>query len=81
MQAAVECYKKGIPCDPEIMIPIVYEPNELAVLRQRTERIVADYLSKNQLKFEVKIGTMIEVPRAAILADEIAQYADFFSAQ
>ena len=79
MQAAVECHKKGIPCEPEIMIPIVCEPNELAVLRQRTERIVADYLSKNQLKFEVKIGTMIEVPRAAILADEIAQYADFFS--
>ncbi len=79
MQAAVECHKKGIACDPEIMIPIVCDPNELATLRQSAEKIVSDCLHKHQMDFKVKIGTMIEVPRAAILADEVAQHADFFS--
>ncbi len=79
MQAACECAKKNIPCTPEIMIPIVCEPKELEILRARTQKIVDEYLEKNKVSMKVLIGTMIEVPRAAILADEVAKHADFFS--
>ncbi|MCX7025789.1 MAG: pyruvate, phosphate dikinase [Spirochaetes bacterium] len=79
MQAAVECARKKIPCTPEIMIPIVCEPRELEMLRARTQKIVDEYSSKNKVSMNVLIGTMIEVPRAAILAEEVAKHADFFS--
>ncbi|HUW69020.1 MAG TPA: pyruvate, phosphate dikinase [bacterium] len=79
MLAAVDCAKKKIPVNPEIMIPIVCDPKELQVLRTSTQRIVDETLAKAGLKMKVLIGTMIEVPRAAILADQVAKYADFFS--
>jgi len=79
MQAAVECAKKKIPVTPEIMIPIVCDPKELEVLRARTQAIVDANLKKAGVTMKVLIGTMIEVPRAAILADEVAKFADFFS--
>ncbi len=79
MQAAVECAKKKIPVSPEIMIPLICDPKELEVLRARTQAIVDSALAKAGLKMKVLIGTMIEVPRAAILADKVAQHADFFS--
>ncbi len=80
MQAAVECAKKKIPVKPEIMIPIVCDPKELAILRASTQAIVDKYLAKAEAKdIKVTIGTMIEVPRAAILADKVAEHADFFS--
>jgi len=79
MQAAVECAKKKIPVAPEIMIPLICDPKELEVLQIRTQKIVDETLAKAGLKMKVLIGTMIEVPRAAILADQVAKYADFFS--
>ncbi|MFQ3546923.1 MAG: pyruvate, phosphate dikinase [Termitinemataceae bacterium] len=79
MLAAVDCVKKNIPVKPEIMIPIVCDEQELALLRPRAEAIVKRILEKANVKMEVQIGTMIEVPRAALLADKIAEYADFFS--
>jgi pyruvate,orthophosphate dikinase len=79
MLAAVDCAKKKIPVNPEIMIPIVCDPKELQVLRASTQRIVDETLAKAGLKMKVLIGTMIEVPRAAILADQVAKHADFFS--
>ncbi len=79
MQAAIECAKKKIPVSPEIMIPIVCDPKELEVLQARTKKIVDEYLAKADSKVKVLIGTMIEVPRAAILADQVARHADFFS--
>ena len=79
MQAAVECAKKKIPVSPEIMIPLICDPKELEVLRARTQAIVDAAISKAGLKMKVLIGTMIEVPRAAILADKVAAHADFFS--
>ncbi len=79
MQAAVECAKKKIPVTPEIMIPLICDPKELDVLQVRTKKIVDEALSKAGIKMKVLIGTMIEVPRAAILADKVAKYADFFS--
>lgn len=79
MQAAIECAKKKIPVAPEIMIPLVCDPKELEIIETRTRAIVDEYLKKAGIKLDVLIGTMIEVPRAAILAEKIAKHADFFS--
>jgi len=77
--AAVDCVKKNIPVKPEIMIPIVCDEQELRLLRPRAEAIINRVLEKAKVKLDIQIGTMIEVPRAALLADKIAEYADFFS--
>jgi pyruvate,orthophosphate dikinase len=65
--------------EPEIMIPIVITARELKLLRPNAEAIIKRILDNAGVKLEVKIGTMIEVPRAAIRAGHIAKYADFFS--
>ncbi|MFP3041790.1 pyruvate, phosphate dikinase [Treponema primitia] len=77
--AAVDCIKQNIPVNPEIMIPIVVTARELKLLRPSAEKILKDVFGKAGVKLPVKIGTMIEVPRAAIRAGHIAKYADFFS--
>jgi pyruvate,orthophosphate dikinase len=77
--AAVECVKKNIPVDPEIMIPIVVTARELKLLRPNAEAVIQRVFEKAQVSLPIKIGTMIEVPRAAIRAGHIAKYADFFS--
>lgn len=77
--AAIDCVKKNIPVKPEIMIPIVCDEQELRLLRPRAEEIIQKNLEKAKVKLDIQIGTMIEVPRAALLADKIAEYADFFS--
>jgi pyruvate,orthophosphate dikinase len=78
-RAAVECVKQKIPVNPEIMIPIVITARELKYLRPNAENVIKKVFDETKVKFPVKIGTMIEVPRAAIRAGHIAQYADFFS--
>jgi pyruvate,orthophosphate dikinase len=77
--AAADCIKKNIPVDPEIMIPIVITARELKLLRPNAEGILKSVFEKAKVRLKVKIGTMIEVPRAAIRAAHIARYADFFS--
>jgi pyruvate,orthophosphate dikinase len=77
--AAADCIKNSIPVDPEIMIPIVVTARELKLLRPNAEAIIRKVLTQEGVKLNVKIGTMIEVPRAAIRAGHIAKYADFFS--
>ncbi len=77
--AAVDCVKKGLPVKPEIMIPIVCDEQELRLLRPSAEAIIKRVLEKAEVKLDIPIGTMIEVPRAALLANKIAEYADFFS--
>ncbi|MDR1398757.1 MAG: pyruvate, phosphate dikinase [Treponema sp.] len=77
--AAADCAKKKIPVTPEIMIPIVGDERELALIRPRSEAIVKRVLENAGVKLHIKIGTMIEVPRATLVADRIAKYADFFS--
>jgi pyruvate,orthophosphate dikinase len=77
--AAVDCVQKKIPVNPEIMIPIVITARELKLLRPNAEAILQRVFEKAKVKVPVKIGTMIEVPRAAIRAGHIAKYADFFS--
>ena len=71
--------REGETAEVEIMIPLVALTEELKVQRGIVERTMADELKTSGKKLDVTIGTMIELPRAALLADEIAEYADFFS--
>jgi len=77
--AAVECLKQTIPVNPEIMIPIVMSARELKLLRPNAEKVLKKVFDAEGVRIEIKIGTMIEVPRAALRSAHIAKYADFFS--
>ena len=77
--AAVEVGKKGIKVYPEIMIPIVNTVKELEFLLPRVRAVADEVFSKSGGKVDYKVGTMIELPRAAITADQIAKEAEFFS--
>ena len=77
--AAAECVKRNIPVHPEIMIPIVCDYDELKIIRASCEKVMKDVFAREKIEFNIRIGTMIEVPRAALLAGKIAQHADFFS--
>lgn len=77
--AAIDCKKKGISAKPAIMIPIVGEPKELAVIRAECEEIIEKVQKKYDVKVNIEIGTMIEVPRAALLSEKVVQHADFYS--
>jgi len=78
-QAAGELQSEGVRVRVEIMLPLVGEANEIRFLRERITSVAAKLMETMGLKIDFKIGTMIEVPRAALTADEIAHYADFFS--
>ncbi|MBU0580204.1 MAG: pyruvate, phosphate dikinase, partial [Candidatus Margulisbacteria bacterium] len=79
IEAAVEIKKSGKDIIPEIMIPLVGHVRELQILKANAEQVIKNVLAKAKVKMEYSIGTMIEVPRAAMTADEIAQEAEFFS--
>ncbi|HBP51634.1 TPA: pyruvate, phosphate dikinase [Candidatus Shapirobacteria bacterium] len=78
-QAACELVKAGESIVPEIMIPLVGEFNELKWLKDRLVPIIEATIKKHGVKMTYEIGTMIEIPRAALTADTIATEADFFS--
>ncbi len=78
-EAACQLKKEGADPRPEIMIPLVSVVAELETLRAESEQIVADVQAEEGCDFEIPIGTMIELPRAAVTADEVAGAADFFS--
>ena len=79
IDAAVAVKKKGVDVRPEIMIPLVGFRRELADLRAMTVRVADRILAAAGVKVPYLVGTMIEVPRAALLANEMAEVADFFS--
>ena len=79
MEAGVECKRNGIKVMPEIMIPLVMDRKELRILSDSTHRVAQDVIRESKVKLEYMVGTMIEIPRAALLADEIAEVAEFFS--
>ena len=79
IQAAIEVQKKGKKVLPEIMIPLVGVIEELTTLKKRAIALIESELKKAGIKVEYQIGTMIEVPRAALTADQIAEEAEFFS--
>ena len=79
IEAAIECQKSGVKVLPEIMIPLTLDRKEMSILEQATRRVADDLIKKAGIKLPYLVGTMIELPRAALLADEIAEVADFFS--
>ncbi|GIW74481.1 MAG: hypothetical protein KatS3mg103_1003 [Phycisphaerales bacterium] len=81
VEAMINCQHNKIKAMPEIMIPLVGVDKELHKLRTLVEQTIHDVRAENDIKsaLNIKIGTMIEVPRAAITADKIARHADFFS--
>jgi pyruvate,orthophosphate dikinase len=79
IEAGIECQKKGIKVLPEIMHPLVLDKKELQILTDATHRVAKEIIAKAKVKLEYLVGTMIELPRAALLADQIAEVADFFS--
>jgi pyruvate,orthophosphate dikinase len=79
IEAAIEVKKKGKEVLPEIMIPLVGTVEELRFLRQRAVAVADGVMKKHATKVDYLIGTMIEVPRAALTADKIAEEAEFFS--
>jgi pyruvate,orthophosphate dikinase len=79
LEAACELKHEGLDPRPEIMIPLVGHVNELRVIREQFERVAKEIIERHGVKIPYKFGTMIEVPRAALTADEIAEHAEFFS--
>lgn len=79
MEAACELANEGMQIVPEIMIPLVGLVKELSVTREEVCKMAETVMAEKGIKIDYKVGTMIELPRAAIVADQIAQEADFFS--
>ncbi len=78
-EAAAELKKEGKNPIVKVMHPLVGHKNEMKFLRELTDRVAAEVLKEQGVDLKYKVGTMIEVPRAALTADEIAEYAEFFS--
>ena len=79
LEAALELTRDGVKVIPEIMIPLAGTVQEIKILKDQIVDIADEIMEKNNLKFEYKVGTMIEIPRACIVADQIATEAEFFS--
>ncbi|MFO0837619.1 MAG: putative PEP-binding protein [Phycisphaerae bacterium] len=79
LEAAVQCAKRKIAVVPEIMIPLTIDAKELAILAEQTRRVADAVLEKAKVKIPYLVGTMIETPRAALLAHQVADVAEFFS--
>jgi pyruvate,orthophosphate dikinase len=79
IEAAIDCQKRKIKVLPEIMIPLTLDRKELKILTTETRRVADGIISQSKVKLEYLVGTMIELPRAALLADQIAEVAEFFS--
>jgi pyruvate,orthophosphate dikinase len=78
-EAACHCIKEGVDVHPEVMIPLTSHVNELKTQRDALEAVAREVLEEQGIAVDYKFGTMIEIPRAALTADEIADYAEFFS--
>jgi pyruvate,orthophosphate dikinase len=78
-EAACRCAKQGVKVKPKIMIPLTAISTELRVERELLEAEARKVLKEQRMRIGYEFGTMIEVPRAAIIAEHIAEYAEFFS--
>jgi pyruvate,orthophosphate dikinase len=79
IEAAIECQRGRVKVLPEIMHPLTLDRKELWILEQATRRVADDLIRKAGVKLPYLVGTMIELPRAALMAGEIAEVAEFFS--
>jgi len=78
-EAACHCAKDGIDVHPEVMIPLTSHVNELKIQQTALEEVAKEVMEEQGISIDYKFGTMIEIPRAALTADEVAQFAQFFS--
>lgn len=79
IEAAIQCEREGIKVKPEIMIPLIIGVGELKFIKGNIKTEIDKVFEEQGMKVEYKIGTMMETPRACLLADEIAGEAEFFS--
>ena len=79
LQATAQLIKEGKDVKPEIELPLVIDPLEVKMLREEIEAVGRSVMEEMGVEFEYQIGSMIELPRACLLADELAQYADYFT--
>jgi pyruvate,orthophosphate dikinase len=79
MEAALNTAEKGIEVIPEIMIPLIASAKELEILKAEAIEEITDVFAEKGREIKYKLGTMLELPRACITADEVAPHADFFS--
>ena len=79
LQATAQLIKEGKDVKPEIELPLVIDPLEVKMLREEIEAVGKSVMEEMGVEFEYQIGSMIELPRACLLADELAQYADYFT--
>ncbi|MBE0700192.1 MAG: pyruvate, phosphate dikinase, partial [Acholeplasmataceae bacterium] len=79
IEAAIEVTKEGLNVVPEIMIPLVGDVKELKFIKDIVVKTADDIIAKSGIKLKYLVGTMIEIPRACVIADEIAKEAEFFS--
>lgn len=79
MEAAVEVSNEGVDVHPEVMIPLTSHVNELKVQQAALEKVAKEVMVEQKVDIDYKFGTMIEIPRAALTAREVAEYAEFFS--
>ncbi len=78
-EAACKCSQAGIKVQPEVMIPLTSHVNELRVQQTGLESVAKEVMAEQGAQIQYKFGTMIEIPRAALTADEMAEVAEFFS--
>ncbi|MEA3298533.1 MAG: putative PEP-binding protein, partial [Chloroflexota bacterium] len=78
-EAAVQCKKKKINVMPEVMVPLVGTVGEFANQKAIIDRVAKEVMDESGTKFKYMVGTMIEIPRAVLVADRIAEHAEFFS--
>ena len=78
-EAACDLKKEGMTVIPEVMIPLIGHVNELKAVRTQLEEVAQRVMDAKGVEIEYQFGTMIEIPRAAITADQVAEYAEFFS--
>ncbi|HAJ95476.1 MAG TPA: pyruvate, phosphate dikinase [Actinobacteria bacterium] len=78
-EAAADLKKEGYNVQPEVMVPLVGSLMEIKILREKIVSVADEVMSEKDQKFNYKVGTMIEVPRACLIADKIAKEAEFFS--
>lgn len=79
IEAAINTKKRGIEVQPEIMIPLIGDVKELKYIKDIIIKTAEEIIEREKITIDYKVGTMIEIPRAAILADQIAKEAEFFS--
>jgi len=78
-EAAADLTKEGYDVQPEVMVPLVGSLMEIKIIKEKIVSVADEVMNEKNLKFAYKIGTMIEVPRACLIADKIATEAEFFS--